>query len=310
MEQLIGAHHGPTLPPELGRHDPPPLAPVPSRVITTWPAGTFVENLAPLPTGDVVVSVLSDNRLDLVSPDGSQRVLASTPAPPAGVVVYDDACFVLAGEPGTGPYQVLRVGFDGRVVEWLPVPDARWLNGFTLVDRSTAYTVDSVLGTVVRVDLHQPGARTVLRHDLLVKSTTMPGMPAVNGIAVRDDDLILTNTERAQVMRARPSPDGSVRGLEVIADHLRGDDLAVAPNGDLYVATHIHNTVVRLARDGGRVAVAGPDDGMAGATACAFGTSAQDMTSLYVTTTGGAFMPLDGIPQPAKLVRLDITDHR
>ena len=126
----------PALPPELGRHDPPPLRPVPSTVVATWPVGTFVENLAPLPTGDVVVSVLSRSALEVVSPDGSRRVLASTPAPPAGIVTRDDVCFVLVGEPGTGPYQVLRVGLDGEGTEWVSVPDARFLNGFALVIRA------------------------------------------------------------------------------------------------------------------------------------------------------------------------------
>ncbi|MBO0878651.1 MAG: hypothetical protein J2P19_35275 [Pseudonocardia sp.] len=292
----------PTLPPELGRHDPPPLRPVPSTVVATWPVGTFVENLAPLPSGDLVVSVLSRNELELVSPDGSRRLLASTPRPPAGIVTCDDACFVLVGEPGTGPYQVLRVGFDGAETVWVSVPDARFLNGFTLVGPGTGCAVDSILGHVVRIDLERPGHEVVLAHELLTKSSSMPEIPAVNGVKRRNDELILTNTERALVLRAPLGPDGPTGEVEVIAENLRGDDLAIGVGGEVYVTTHIHNSLVRLDRDGARVAIAGPDQGMAGSTACAFGAAG----GLYVTTTGGVVMPLRGVTQPAKLVRLDV----
>ena len=56
---------------------------------------------------------------------------------------------------------------------------------------------------------------------------------------------------------------------------------------------------------GKRTAIAGPDQGMAGSTACAFGTAPGDRASLFVTTTGGIVMPLDGVVQEAKLVRLE-----
>ncbi|WP_028924236.1 SMP-30/gluconolactonase/LRE family protein [Pseudonocardia acaciae] len=292
----------PELPQELGRHDPPPLEPVPSTVVTTWPVGTFVENLAALSTGELLVSVLTAGELQVVSPEGARRVLAATPAPPAGVVVRGEDYFVLAGVPETGPYQVVRVGPDGRAAEWVAVPDAKFLNGFAVVGGGTAYAVDSVLGRIVEIDLDQPGFRVVLEHELLAKRTEMPGMPAVNGIAVREDELVLTNTESARVLRAPLGAHGPTGVVEVIAENLRGDDLAVAGNGDLYITTHIHNTVIRLGANGERVAVAGRDQGMAGSTACAFGTDG----GLYVTTTGGVVMPLDGLTQPAKLVRLDL----
>jgi sugar lactone lactonase YvrE len=292
----------PVLPPGLGGHDPPALRPVPSRVVATWPVGTFVENLAALPTGGLVVSVLSRSEVELISPDGSRRVLATTPAPPAGIVASDEACFVLAGEPGRGPYRVLQVGLDGQLSEWVSVPDARFLNGFTLANPGTGYAVDSMLGQIVRIDLDPPGHEVVLAHELLAKTTSMPEMPAVNGVKRRDDELILTNTERALALRAPLGANGPTGEVEVIAERLRGDDLAIGADGGIYVTTHIHNSLVRLGPDGGRVAIAGPDQGMAGSTACAFGA----LGGLYVTTTGGIVMPLNGVTQPAKLVRLDV----
>jgi sugar lactone lactonase YvrE len=145
----------------------------------------------------------------------------------------------------------------------------------------------------------------VLRHDLLGKISADPMMPGVNGIALGDDAMWLTNTDRAVVLRAGLGADGPDGSVDVAAEHLRGDDIALDEDGSVYVTTHIHNTLVRLDPDGQRVALAGPEQGMHGATACAFGVGAED-TALFVTTTGGILMPVDDVPREAKLVRLDV----
>jgi hypothetical protein len=43
---------------------------------------------------------------------------------------------------------------------------------------------------------------------------------------------------------------------------------------------------------------------MPGSTACVF--HRDDPGALYVTTTGGLIMPLNGVPQEAKLMRLEV----
>ena len=134
-----------------------------------------------------------------------------------------------------------------------------------------------------------------------------PGSAGANGIKAGDGALYVTNTDRALVLRAPLGLDGSpTAALETIAENLRGDDFALDADGDLYITNHIHNTLIRLKQSGERLAIAGPAQGMAGSTACIFGIGDNDRTTLYVTTTGGIVMPLDGVVQEAKLVRLDV----
>ena len=45
---------------------------------------------------------------------------------------------------------------------------------------------------------------------------------------------------------------------------------------------------------------------MPGCTACVFGTAAETAGKLFVVTTGGIVMPLNGVVQEAKLVELDV----
>jgi hypothetical protein len=74
----------------------------------------------------------------------------------------------------------------------------------------------------------------------------------------------------------------------------------------LYVATHPAQTLVRIDPSGKRTTIAGPDQGMVGATACAFGTAPGDEHALYVSTDGGFVAPHEGAVQDAKLVRLEL----
>jgi hypothetical protein len=64
--------------------------------------------------------------------------------------------------------------------------------------------------------------------------------------------------------------------------------------------------VDRLDRDGRRVTLAGPEQGLAGSTAAAFGRQGAERTALFVTTTGGIVLPTEGKLETAKLLRLDI----
>ena len=95
----------------------------------------------------------------------------------------------------------------------------------------------------------------------------------------------------------------------MIAEQLHGDDFAFGESGSVYVATHAEQTVVRLRPDGGRETIAGPHEGVAGSTACAFGLRPEDRKSLYVTTNGGLRYPYRGQIEDAKLVRLDVGWH-
>jgi sugar lactone lactonase YvrE len=187
----------------------------------------------------------------------------------------------------------------------LDVPDSLFLNGFTPARPGFGYCVDSLLGAVFEIDLARATSRLVLRHELLGKISAEPMLPGVNGVKIGDDALWLTNTDRALVLRAGLNGDGPDGRVEIAAGHLRGDDLALDDAGNLYVTTHIHNTLVRLDPDGRRVALAGPDQGMHGSTACAFGVGVDDH-AVFVTTTGGIVMPVDDTPREAKLVRLDV----
>ncbi len=286
-------------------HHEAPLRPVPHRFVATWPIGTFIENISVLADGGFALSIHNKRQLVRVDLDGTNLVWTEMPVSPAGSIAFRDGVLVVGGEIGEGPHKVYAVAGDGGVDERLAVPDTLFLNGFTSFSAHRAYTVDSLKGQIIEIDVARWTSRVVIADARLGKISDEPMLPGANGIKAGDGCLYVTNTDRALVLRADLAESGDVTGLTVIAEALRGDDLAVDDAGRLYITNHILNTLTRLNPDGSdRVAIAGPDQGMAGCTACAFHPA--DPGALYVTTTGGLIMPLNGVPQEAKLVRLDV----
>lgn len=284
-------------------HDAAPLRAVEHRVVATWPVGTFIENIAVLADGSFAISVHNRREVLHVSRTGASARLASLPVSPAGLIAASDGVFAVAGEPGQGPHRLFKIGLDGSVEERMQVPDTLFLNGLTPARPGYAYTVDSIVGVVIELDLDAPSSRVVLRDERLTKCSPDPMVPGANGIKLGDGALFITSTDRALVLKAELGANGLTGNVAVLAEHLRGDDLALDEAGDLYITNHIHNTLTRLKANGERIAIAGPDQGMAGSTACVF--ALDDPTGLYVTSTGGIVMPLNGVVQEAKLVRLE-----
>jgi hypothetical protein len=108
------------------------------------------------------------------------------------------------------------------------------------------------------------------------------------------------------LVRVPIQPDGSAGGIEIAATRISADDFAFGMSGSVYIATHPEHSLVRLDPSGARTTLAGPEQGMVGSTACAFGRALGDESVLYVTTDGGFLIPHESGIQDAKLVRLEV----
>jgi sugar lactone lactonase YvrE len=288
-------------------HDPPPLASVPTRTITTWPIGTWLENLVALPDGRFVVTIHNSQELQIVAPDGSKTVLAKLPKPPAGVVEIEGVLYVACGVPGQAGGELWRVGLDGSAELWVAFPEALFPNGATPFHSGHLLVADSIRGELLDVDLTARTARVWLAEEALRKVTAEPMMPGINGVKVFGGHVYFTNTDRALFLRAAIQADGSPGPVETLAERFRGDDFAFDSAGNAYLTTHLHASIVRWSPRGASATLADRAAGLAGSTAAAFGRTEADRTALFVTTTGGLLQltPDDPIGEP-RLVRLEI----
>ena len=288
-------------------HEGGQWAPAPCRIVASWPAGHFAENLAVNETGAVFVSLHSHNRVERCNPGtGALETFARLPAPVTGLAFCGDGkLWATGGTVGQAPGYVWRIGPDGVAEEWVQVPDAVFMNGCTPhPDGRTLLACESVTGRVLAVDQRERRWRAWITDDRLRPERAQT--PGANGIKLRAGWAWISVTDRNLILRAPVRDDGAAGPLAVAAENLRADDFAFAASGALYIATHPAQTVLRLAPDGTRTTLAGPAEGAVGSTACAFGRARGDEAALYVTTNGGLWAPYRGAVQEAKLLRLDV----
>ena len=122
-------------------------------------------------------------------------------------------------------------------------------------------------------------------------------------LAVDQDWDLMTSSDRGLVLRVPATSTDLAADLEVVTERLVGDDLAVVPDGRIFVATLTFHSVLCLYPDGHREDVAGHGEHIAGPTAVALGDFPSP--ALYVTTTGGLLSPPGNEVEPARLVRVD-----
>eukprot|EP01037_Dinobryon_pediforme_P005515 gene5515-5569_t len=286
-------------------HDGGALQAAETTLIASWPPGTFVENLAISAKGDIFATIHNASQIVRITPSGDVSPFASFPVPVAGLAFDDDGTlWASGGTPGSAPGSIWKILPDGTVSPWCEIPHAIFLNGMTLhPDGSHLLVAESLRGQILEIDLKTPAHSVWLEHECLAPRT-MGQTPGANGIKVLGGYAYVSVTERDIIVRTDIMADGRPGSIELVAEHIRADDFAPGQDHALYIATHPANSLVRLAVNGRRTTLAGPDEGMAGATAVAFGRTASDSDCVYVTTTGGLFAPIDGVIQPAKLVRV------
>jgi sugar lactone lactonase YvrE len=289
-------------------HDGGKYAPIEATTVATWRAPAFLENLAVDAEGAVFVTVYSHKRVDRFDPATRETTtLAEVPAPPMGLAF--DASGVLWMTGGTlreGPGYIWRVEPSGAVRLWCELPDARFMNGCTVhPNGETLLVCESASGRILAIDLGQPDRWDVWLQENRLQ-TVVPGYPGANGIKFRGGWAWISVSGRRMMVRVPIRPDGSAGSLEIAAARLSADDFAFGKSGSLYITTHPEHTLVRLDPSGARTTLAGPEQGMIGSTACAFGRAPGDEKALYVTTDGGFLIPHESGIQDAKLVRIEV----
>lgn len=283
-----------------------PVDLAPAKVITSFPAYTFLENLAIAPDGTIFVTNHEIGKIVRVTPDGNQQIHASVAGKVSGLAFTSNGDLIATGWNADSVPVVFLIAPDGTAETLLTLPDAIFLNGITPLSDHQYLTADSYRGAIWLIDVTQPSASIWLEHPLLARSNSENPIPAANGIKRFCRTVYVSNTEQMLLLRISLGIGDSPGEPEVFVEKTNIDDFAFDVEGNLYGATHIYNSVVRVGTDGMTTIIAQAEQGVIGSTSVAFGQSEGDRTAIYVVTNGGMFLPLPSGVFPANVVRLEV----
>ena len=308
------------------------------RTVYEFPNGTWVENIAVRPNGQLLVTLLQPTPdLYLIDPFKTEASILIHRFPNAlgalGITETDPDVFAVntgnfTTEIVPGSFSVWKVdmrtfdastGSPATVAKITDIPEAQLLNGATLLNQDLGIVLlaESIGGFVWGLNT-RTGQYAKVLEDPLTKTIAGPQPVGINGLHVRDDFVYFTNS--AQTLLAHVPvhvANGTAAGsYEVVARFNTSfvDDFALGARNIAFVATNFDNTIVEVRTAGKNAGTSKIVEGnvgstaFAGTTAAAFGRTLFDRRVLYITTTGGLGAPVNGsIVEGGKVLAVDTT---
>ncbi len=283
-----------------------PIALVPARTIAEFPINTFLESIVVTADNALLITSHYEGKIIRIDADGVPTTYATIAGKATGLASTSDGSLLLSGWDEHNTCVVWEIASDGVARVLVSLPDAIFLNGLTHLTDQLYLIADSYLGAIWELNVAQGSVRIWLEHPLLARGNPENAIPAVNGLKIFDNILYASNTQNAQIVRIPIQANHQPGEPDIFVRNANIDDFAFDKAGNIYGTTHVFNSVVKIAPDGGITTIAQVEEGMAGTTAAAFGKAEGDRTYLYVTTNGGmSFPPPSGI-EPAKVVCLEV----
>ncbi|PYH80498.1 hypothetical protein BO82DRAFT_403285 [Aspergillus uvarum CBS 121591] len=273
--------------------------------------GTWLENIAVRKNGMVLTTRLDFPQLLRVGPTGARNasVIHTFPGVRSllGIAAIETYVFAVLAKlfsiqtlstPGTYAFWRVDLTSSAPNVSVIPkVPEADFLTGLALFDRTTLLSTDSAKGVIYRVKI-STGKYSVFLSDpaTMLSFKDSPKPVGVNGLKEHGKYVTYYSSTTGMVLARMPfnknaQPSGPI---EVIAGGFTPDDFVVTKNGTAYVTTNAENGLLKVKPSGRVTAVAEAlfSSTLAGATSIAM---SHDQKTLYISTAGGQFQPVSGI---------------
>lgn len=294
----------------------------PTRLVYEFPKGTWLENLAVRPCGDVLLTVLTSPDLYLINP------LISNPKPT--LVHHFPSVLGLLGITETDPYtfyvvggnlsfstlsfapdsvQIFRVQFrllkpnqPAKISLTATLPDVLFPNSLIALTPTTLLLADSTKGAVWAIDTRTGSSRIAIE-DPLFSVTTASSKIGINGIKLLDNTLYFTNGAQGIFGKVSINPTtgaalGPAKKISNSAPGASYDDFALSRFRDAaFLADGGGDSIAEVKLDTGKTTIiAGRVNTteIAESTSAQFGRTVFDSDILYVTTAGGLAVPVNG----------------
>jgi len=281
-----------------------------AHVLASYPPGAFLENLEVQADGRLLFTNYPGKTIEQLSPEGETSTFAELTGYPLGLISMADGYLVTAnrnslllGEDTTEAQQFLLLDRNGNQTGQFDAPQARALNGLVQLDNGTFLAADSVAGTIWRVDPDTQNVSPWLQDASLAPLADQEiYKPGANGLKLRSDGLLVSNTSRGTLSLIRIGEDGNPLGRpELIATVGTIDDFWVKNDGSVLFTTH-EASIKSLSPNGDITVVA--TQHLLGNTAIApYPPNQSD--SFIVLTDGGLYF---GQQESAKVVLVNTAE--
>jgi sugar lactone lactonase YvrE len=272
-------------------------------------AGELPEGVAVDKTGNLYVSFVPTGKVLKFTPDGGRSLLTTLPTGggfgPTGLAIDARGTVYAADVTDTAATRgVYRISADGTATRLPGTGAIAFANGLAFDQRGNLYVTDSALGAVWRIA--RGGTAEVWAQDPLLAGNGAFGFPfpiGANGIAYRNGDLFVANSEKALIARVPVQADGSAAAPQAVATGAAlfgADGLALDVHGSLFVANSAQSTLLHVSADGTAITtMATAADGLDNDSSLAFGTGRGDRKALYLVNF--AFFTPPALARPALL---------
>ncbi|TGO65727.1 hypothetical protein BCON_0001g00410 [Botryotinia convoluta] len=199
------------------------------------------------------------------------------------------------------------------VTKIVDIPGADFLNGMATLDDENVLVGDIYNGWVYKVCV-TTGAYSIIVNDSKMKfpagaSTNL----GVNGIKISNSYLYWTNTAVGTLNKIKIASDGTPIGSSsvVVSNVPKADDFIFKSDGTIWVAQNQMDELSYVpvgATQATLVAGSNISTTLAGVTSGHFGRTAKDANILYMATSGGLALPINGtVTVAGSIVKIDTT---
>lgn len=278
-----------------------------SETLLDFPVNTFLENLVVDENNNLFFTSYLEGVIYRFTAEGNLLKFAEIEGNISGIAFGKNGGFLVTGTRNNRGF-IFHLDRDGQVEDETVLTEASYfLNGIVFYKKNIYLIADSAAGKIWSYNIDTKEYGLWLDHDFLKSPLPEDAQMriGVNGLKIKDTFLYATNTQQQTIIKVEIGKEGEAGKPEIVFENILGDDFAIADNGDLYVATHPLNCVVKITPSGEKTVIAGAGQGVTGCTAVAFGKTDQTNT-LYVVTNGGMFNPPGGEVQKALVVALPV----
>jgi len=220
--------------------------PATMEVLTTFPSGSFLENLEVQADGRVLITNYFSKTIESVTSKGEKSTFAALSGYPVSLISIADGYLVnvqtvnfMSGEPGN-VNKFLLLDKSGKEVGEFDATGSAFLNGMVRLENGDILVADSFAATIWKVDINAQKLTPWLQHQLFAADPeNQPNIPGVNGLKVSSKGLVVSNTAQGSLFLIKTDQNSNATSEpELLAKTGIIDDFWVNADDSIIFTTH------------------------------------------------------------------------